>query len=129
MSRGLNGQLEYLRNRTRESLEMVGQGVEAPEPTLANFIRFAPLKQFPGEVQLVGPQDITFMVGGNPPFQLLQKCRGFRLINVAGSVLVDVNGGGTATVLDRDSWDFCEFSSIRLVLAAGATATFQQWSE
>jgi len=72
---------------------------------------------------------VVFTQGGEYPYQLAPAIRGFRLINVVGAVLIDVNGGGTRTVIDRDTWDFVKISSIRLVVPAGASVIFQQWGE
>ena len=118
-----------LKPRTQDRLEFAGYGIaDDPGPKVPE-VRIFPLSQFPGEIVVAGPADVVFTQGGEYPYQLAPMIRGFRLINVAGAVMVDVNGGGTRTVIDRDTWDFVKIASIRLVVPAGGSATFQQWGE
>jgi hypothetical protein len=87
-------------------------------------VKLKPVKVFPSETTFTGALDITLNSQNFPA-----GFRGFRLISVVGSVLVDLNGGGTRTVLDRDTYDNIEIGSLRLVLAAGASCVLQMWGE
>jgi hypothetical protein len=124
----------FLRPRTRNHLDSGGNefaGYPGSNPG-AIEVRIAPLTRGVGDQNLVGGVGGTtfeFTVNSQPPTMLLNNLRGFRLINVAGVVLMDWNGSGYNTVIDRDTWDFIKVTSLRFNLAAGATMTIQQWGE
>jgi len=118
-----------LQPRTTNRLEYAGHEVIGDTGPKIPEVRIYPLSQFPGEITVTGAADVTLTVGGEYPYQLAPYIRGFRLINVVGAVMVDVNGGGTRTVLNLDTWDFVKISSVRLIVPAGASVIFQQWGE
>jgi hypothetical protein len=125
----MDSRLKALQPRTENRLEYAGYGIAEDQGIKIPEVRIYPLSQFPGEITLTGPLDVTLTVGGNYPYQLAPTIRGFRLISVVGAVLIDVNGGGTRTVLDKDTWDFVKVSSVRLVVPAAGSVIFQQWAE
>ena len=110
-------------------------GLRAAEyqgPPIVPEIRIKALSQFPGD-QIFAAAAVQLEVMLTPdaayPYTLLKNLRGFRCINVLGAVLIDVNGGGTRQVLDKDTWDFVNVNSIRFVIPALGSVVFQQWGE
>ena len=54
-------------------------------------------------------------------------CTGMRFINLSGSVMVSLNGGGGRTVLDGDHISGAQIRSATVSTGAGAAVTVQAW--
>lgn len=127
----LDGRPPYLRPRTvADSTVMREPVIQGPPPVPE--IRIKALSQFPGDQTFTAGAsnlDVNLTQDGQWPYTLIRGLRGFRLINLVGTVAVDVNGGGLRSVIDKDTWDFVNVTSLRLFVLAGGSITLQQWGE
>ena len=106
------------------------KGASAPLPAArisprfvlgAMLTRQAPLTTFLADQNIAAATDITIDVQN----LMNNRCTGFILLNIVGTVQISINGGGLRTVPSAMVINDADVSQLRIITAALSTCTVQ----